>query len=430
MRKVRATIVKEWILLLRDPGGFLLLFLMPALLILVMALVQDAPFKDYQEQRFDLLLADNDGGSLAKEIRRGLQQSKVFHVVEAVNGRQLTDTQLKALLQKGKYSVGIVIPKGATAEVVNSANIIANTVSEKLGLGSLPARESRGNTYIRMYFDPVAKPTFRLAIANALDKFITYSCSNLLVSRLSKLGGAGSDTMRTGDFKKIFGGIGIREVPLDDSRAVTLNINSVQHNVPAWAIFGMFFILLPIVTHSIKEREEGSALRLQLVPGAYRYVATGKIAFYMLLCTAQFFCMFAIGRWILPWFGLPSLHTGVHAAALIPVAVCIAFAATAYGFFVSNIFRTANQGAIFGAVSVVLLSALSGIWVPIELLPPVMKSLALASPMHWGLEAVQTIILRNGGFNDILLPLGILLGSGIVMWLAAALSGSRQNQSF
>ena len=47
-------------------------------------MVQDAPFKDYQELRFDLLLADNDHGRLADEIKFGLKQSKNFR---AATGR-------------------------------------------------------------------------------------------------------------------------------------------------------------------------------------------------------------------------------------------------------------------------------------------------------------------------------------------------------
>jgi len=55
----------------RDISGLLLLLVMPAALIVVMALVQDAPFRDYQELSFDLLLADNDHGSLARQITMG-----------------------------------------------------------------------------------------------------------------------------------------------------------------------------------------------------------------------------------------------------------------------------------------------------------------------------------------------------------------------
>src|SRR5690606_29135583 len=108
MKKITATLIKEWMLMRRDVAGFLLLFIMPAILIIVMALVQDAPFRDYQEMRFDLLLADNDKGSLAQEIISGLKQSKNFNIIDSIDGQPVTEAKLKDLLQKGDYRVGIL----------------------------------------------------------------------------------------------------------------------------------------------------------------------------------------------------------------------------------------------------------------------------------------------------------------------------------
>lgn len=422
MKKLIATIIKEWILLRRDAAGLMLLFLMPAILIVVMALVQDAPFRDYQEIRFDLLLVDEDQGSLAKEIKAGLKQSKTFRVIEEIDGKPLTDSSLKTLLRKGDYHVGIVIPKGATAEVANSANIIANNISKKLGLGgTMPARESRGDRYVRMYFDPVSKPTFRTSISFALDRYVTYSCSNILVQRISKLSKlAGDTTEADADFKKVFAGIGIREEVLNERYANKTHINSVQHNVPSWAIFGMFFIVIPIAGHMIREREDGSAVRIELIPNAFRLVALGRILFYTVLCTLQFWLMVAIGLWILPLMGLPALFLGTHAAALIPVSIAIAFAATSFGYFAGAVFRTTNQAMPFGAISIVVLSAMGGLWVPVELLPPVMQKVAMISPLHWSLEAVHHIILRNANIGSVAPHILFLLCFGLVLWTISA----------
>jgi ABC-2 type transport system permease protein len=429
MKKVTATIIKEWILLRRDLAGLMLLLLMPAILIVVMALVQDAPFRDYQELRFDLLLSDNDRGSLAQEIKAGLRQSKNFNVIDSVDGKPLDDSTLKALLQKGDYKVGIVIPKGATAEVVNSANLIANNISRKLGMGELPARESRDSMYVRMYFDPVSKPTFRTSISFGLDRYITYSCSNLLVKRLSKMSKLAEDTTAGDDFRKVFRGIGIREEVLNDKGDYGKYINSVQHNVPSWAIFGMFFIVIPIAGHMIKEREDGSAVRVELIPHALKLVALGRILFYTIICTIQFWLMMAIGLWLLPQLGLPSLYLGAHGWALIPVSIAIAFAATSYGYFAGAVFKTTNQAMPFGAISIVILSAMGGLWVPIDLLPPAMQKVAMISPLHWGLDAVHTIILRNGDFKDVAPNIGFLFVFGTALWMVSILKNRRRDRS-
>ncbi len=422
LNKILATIQKEWILLRRDVAGAMLLFLMPAVLIVVMAMVQDAPFKDYQELRFDLLIANNDHGRLGDEIKNGLKQSQNFHVVDSIDGKPVTEGQLQALLKAGKYRVGIVIPKGATAEVVNAANLVANRLSEKLGMGKLPARELRDSMYVRMYFDPVSKPTFRMSISFALDKYITYSCSNLLVGRLSKLGMsqadmAIADSTGSDDFKRIFQGIGIKEEALNDKGSMKLFINSVQHNVPAWAIFGMYFIVIPIAGNMLREREERSSLRVQLIPYAHNFEALGKIFFYTLICTAQFAVMCGIGLWLLPQMGLPALYLGQHPMAIVPIAICIALSATAFGYLVGVVFKTATQATPFGAISVVIMSAMGGIWVPVDLLPGIMQKLANVSPLHWGLDAINHIILRNGNIGNVLPHLAMLIVFSTILFL-------------
>jgi ABC-2 type transport system permease protein len=420
MKKVLATIIKEWTLMRRDIAGLMLLFIMPVILIVVMALIEDAPFKDFQDYRFELLVADYDNNNLSAEIKSGLRQSKTFKVVDSVDGRPLTEEKLRGLLNKGIYRVGIVIPAGATAEVVNAANMVGNNISRKLGLGSLPTREIRENKFVRMYFDPVAKPTFRLSVLFALDKYITYSCSNILVGRLQKMGMAeGVDTTATDDFQKIFRGIGVHEVALSDKGDQVPFINSVQHNVPAWAIFAMFFITIPIAGHKIREREEGSAMRVELIPGAYLYTALGRIVFYTIICTLQFACMIAVGLWLLPALGLPVLYLGLHPEVLFLAAMVIAFTATSYGHFVGALFKTTNQAMPFGAISIVILSALGGVWVPADLLPQNLQQVTKISPLHWGLDAINEIIIRNGQLKDIVVNLIVLISIALSLWLAS-----------
>lgn len=416
----------------RDISGLLLLLVMPAALIIVMALVQDAPFRDYQELKFTMLLSDNDHGSLARQITDGLKHSKNFQVTDSIDGNPVNDNQLKQLLNKGEYKIGIVIPAGVTAEIVNSANIVVNDISKKAGItATMPIREMREQMYVRLYFDPVSKPAFRTAIGSALDKYITFSCTNILMQRLSMLskGSSDNDTANKNDLRKIMQGIGVKEEPLNDRGKNMLHINSVQHNVPAWAIFGMFFIVIPIAGHIIREREDGSALRVALIPNTTLYVTLGKIIFYTLICVFQFMLMLCIGLWAMPWFGLPALYPGLHSWLLLPISLSIGFAATAYGFFTGTVFRTITQALPFGSVSIVMWSAIGGIWVPIEILPKSMQHLALVSPLHWSLEAINDVILRNGDVNNVLLPVSVLLFTGAALWVASIIISNKQQQS-
>ena len=430
MHRIFATIVKEWLLLKRDIGGLMLMLLMPAILIVVMALIQDAPFRDYQELHFELLLADNDHGQLSEEVVSGLRSSRNFVLIDTLNGQAVTDQVLEQQLEKGTYKIGISIPQGANAEVVNAANTLANKVADGMVAGKLPTRAARNNMQLHLYFDPATSPTYRSAITFALDKYITAASSNILVSRLASLSSK-QDTAATpehekGEFQQAFAGIGIKEESLGEATDHTkpVTINSVQHNVPAWAIFGMFFIVVPIAGHAIREREEGSALRLQLIPGSQLGVALGKILFNAFVCLVQFVLMCCIGIWLLPCFGLPSLQLGHNALLLLPMVFAIALAATSYGYFIGAMFKTTNQAMPIAAISIVILSAIGGVWVPVDLLSPFLKAIAMISPLYWALDGIQHIMIRNEGLSAIIPHLLYLLAFATTM----SFIGLRQSQ--
>jgi ABC-2 type transport system permease protein len=139
--------------------------------------------------------------------------------------------------------------------------------------------------------------------------------------------------------------------------------------------------------------------------------------------------MLGIGMHILPWMGLPQLHLGAHPLAVIPVAVAIAFSATTYGYFIGSWFRTTNQALPFGAISVVILSAMGGIWIPVDILPKTVQHMAMCSPLYWALDGVNQLFLRNLGLASVSRHLLILTGISLVLWMLAYLKNTRRPAS-
>lgn len=419
-----ATIRKELLLLLRDPGGLLLLLIMPAALIIVMALVQDAPYRDYQEMKFEIMVANKDKGSVGDKIITALKKNKSFVVIDKLEHKPVDEALLKQELKDGHYQMGIVIPENATASLVSTSNKLANQMADAMGMpGNLPVSSDSGNgPPIRLLFDPVVKPSFRSSLNFALNQYITQVKTEILLQRMGKLNGAEKEAHIDMEAMSV---LEVSEQSLETGTQISASMNSTQHNVPAWAIFGMFLIVVPISGNMIRERDEGSALRISLIPVATRRVGLGKIVFYIMVCMLQFFVMLLVGIWILPFFGLSRLSLGSHALALLPVAFAIAFAAVNYGYFIGSIFKTANQAMPFGAISVVLFSAIGGVWVPVEILPETMRQVALLSPLHWSLEAVNEVILRDSGWTGILRPCGILVGSGALLSVLPVFFGKK-----
>jgi len=68
---------------------------------------------------------------------------------------------------------------------------------------------------------------------------------------------------------------------------------------------------------------------------------------------------------------------------------------------VGTIASSQEQATTFGAVSVIILAALGGIWVPVFAMPSMIQFVSKFSPLNWGLTAFYDIFLRNSGFSTI-----------------------------
>ncbi len=402
MIRIFATIKKEYLTLTRDKAGLALLFFMPLVLIIMMALIQDAPFKDYQELKFKIVLVDNDEQQLSDELVNGLEQAKKFSITSTYENKPITDAVAKRLVNEGEFQFAIIIPKGTTQQVENNSNYVVSKLLNSLGLPTDTNAFKRSNQlHLDIIFDPTAKSTFKIAINNAMEKLIAgIETKMVLTAMRQQLGSNAQGNDRSFDN---INSIAVKEIASDDaSKGLTLVTNSVQHNVPAWTIFAMFFIVIPLGGTLLKEREDGSLLRLKLMPGSYTQLLLGKVIFYVLVCFVQFALMMAVGVFLIPYVGLPALQMGNHFFALAVIAIAIAFAATSYGVLIGTIFKTPSQSLTFGSVSVVILSAIGGIWLPIYVMPPFLQKLGAISPLGWGLDGINDLFLRHQGLKFIL----------------------------
>ena len=82
MRRLFASIYKEFLVLIRDRAGLAILFIMPLVLILIMTIIQDATFKTVKEVDISMILVNNDKDSLGEAISQGLYESEFFNIVE------------------------------------------------------------------------------------------------------------------------------------------------------------------------------------------------------------------------------------------------------------------------------------------------------------------------------------------------------------
>lgn len=197
--------------------------------------------------------------------------------------------------------------------------------------------------------------------------------------------------------------------------------NPIQQTVPAWALFGMFFIVIPISNSMIRDRRLGIFKRLLSFPVSRAQLLSGKILPFFLINVFQFALMFAVGVFILPRMTSLQLSVDFSYGGLFLVTAAAAMAATAYGVLVSCLARTSEQASAFGALSVVILAVIGGVMIPRFVMPAFMQKFAMVSPLHWALEAYHDVIVRHADW-DILLPkVAVLFGFAIICGTLAVL---------
>jgi len=425
MRKILATFIKERILLFRDTVGICILFFMPIFLILIMAMIQDAPFREFQDFKLDILLVDQDGSILGGNIREGLLKSGQFNLVDSANNEVLTDKKAMELVNKGDYKFSILVPKGASARIISNTNRIVNSLSSGMGMPSmLPVSNAKDSLSVALYFDPATKMAFKTSIIQSLSNFLTQTEGKILTDRIQKY-------MTKGDSSAIANAFDIQSIGLKEETSYFLDkpdysTNSVQHNVPAWSIFAMFFIGLPLAANMITDKENGSQTRTLLIPNALASILTGKLLFYICISIIQFYLMILVGIYIVPLVGLQSLSLGTHHLATFLTAFCIGYAAVGFGLISGVIFKTPNQVLNLMIITIVILSAIGGIWVPIEIMPEKMQVVGHLSPMQWGLETINNIYLRGMGLEDVWKNLLKLFGFGSALLLLSIFIENRR----
>ena len=418
MHKLWSSTHKELLLLSRDLGGMAILFFMPILLLIVITLVQDSTFKTISGIKIPVLVVDNDQSTLSGNIIENLSESNSFEII-----RQASEEVAKQAVFSGKYQLAIVIPANLSTSLQKKVNQNVIDILSKFGLEDsiAPVKEEIGSKEVRLYFDPATQISYKSSVKNGIDRMISKIESQSIYRAFqTELGESDEEIFDTDNF------LSFKEIlPTKNNREIIPN--SAQHNVPAWALFAIFFIIVPLSINLVKEKNQGTFVRLRIQPVRYATVLGGKTVVYLGVCVIQFTAMLLVGIFLFPIMGLPRIDVAGKLPMLYLVAVCSGLAAIGLGLLLGTIARTQEQAAPFGSILIVILAAIGGVWVPVFVMPEFMQMLSLVSPMNWGLEAFYGVFLRNVGFTELLPEILLLLFFFIATISIAILYNQRKN---
>jgi len=405
MFKLWATILKDIRILQRDKTGITLMFVMPIMLVIVVTNIQNSTFQLVSKNKLPILVCNNDTGQAGKQLIATVNKIGMFKVLQ-IAGNQ-NSKQMSVAMHGEDAMLGMVIPANFSAKVEAKSKNTAGKALKSFGLDADTLKQAVDIDPLTLYYSPVLQEPLRLSVEGAVR-----SSLQLVESR---------ETLRSLYFsinekplpetlenEMLNNKTAINEIPVSREGA-RINPNATQHNVPAWTIFAMFFVIMSLGGSVVREKVSGSFIRLKTLPTNYVVAILSKQITYLGVTILQAVVIFSIGIWIFPLMDLPGLSLPADIPALLVLIVLTGWCAVSYAICVGVFSETQEQVNGFGAISIVILSAIGGLMVPSFAMQGFFKSATNFSPMHWSLQAFYTLFLEGGKLKDIFNTDAVLL---------------------
>lgn len=398
MFKLKATIIKDLRILFRDKVGISLMFIMPIILVIVVTNIQNSTFQLVNKNKLSIIVNNIDTGASSKQLIKAIDKIGMFNV-SLVSGDK-TEREIADAMHEKDAMLGVIIPGNFSKKVAAKSKAVAGKALVSFGLQSDTVKKVGDVDPLTVYYNPVLQDNIRSSIQGALR-----SALQLVESR---------ETLRTLYFainekqlpeslenEMLNNKTAINEIPVSKD-GTRITPNATQHNVPAWTIFAMFFIIMSLGGSIVREKVSGSFIRLKTLPTNYLVGLLSKQITYLAVTMLQAAVIFSIGIWLFPVFGLPALNIPADVPALVIVTIVCGWCAVSYAMCVGVYAQTQEQANGFGAVSIVILACIGGLMVPSFAMQGFAKSAANLSPMHWCLQAYYTLFLEGGKLKDVI----------------------------
>lgn len=404
-----ASIFKELRLLSRDLHGVAVLFIMPILFMLIMSAALSNENELSQDAPIVLLAEPNNPLNEAffqklKAEKLNIQQADIAELA-----------RYQAALQAGEFEL-----------LIANANQKSTALSDEKTLA--------------LWLNPSVDRGWLLGVKGVLQKHYTqlrldqYMADNKITLKNNKQKQIKAIEKKVNqDLDKKFAQINDylakdlwQEIYLNRQGKEVAKPNSVQHSVPAWLIFGMFFIMIPLSNVMAMERQTNTITRLRMARASAFKLIVAKLIPYFLINQCQFIGMVALGYFVLPRLEMPAfslIGEWWHYAVL---AMAVSLSALGYGLFISVVARTTEHAVVLGGGGIIIMAAIGGIMVPTYVMPEIMQTIAEFSPMGWALSGFQNLLLNQYELPQIANYLAKLTAFGVVMIGLAALIYQRQ----
>lgn len=359
------------------------LFIMPMIFILIMSLAQRDIYKEYTNADISYVIVNLDKGKKSKKFIEKLKEDKhlIFEQKKSIE-------EANRLTKDEVYRFTLVINKNFSKNLY------------KIDTQDL----------IEIYTSSITK-------AHQTLYFKSKIIQNIMGLKIKKM--VDSMTMFNDEVKMSKPDDIIHTHYLYHDKSSSKIPTATQQNVPAWIVFSMFFVIIPIATLLITERDDGTLDRLKAMNSSKLILFISKIIPYMIINQLQLYSMIVVGVFLVPLLGGDKLDVNIDFLALLVISLAISFGAIGFAIFLSTLMKSIEQASIVGALSGVIMGAVGGIMIPKMVMPSLMQDMTILSPMSWGLEGMLDVFVRQLGVESVLYESSVLVVFGIISLILA-----------
>ncbi|MEZ5977598.1 MAG: ABC transporter permease [Planctomycetota bacterium] len=437
MNAIRALVLTDWKLLVRDRGALFLTFVLPPVFFAIFASIfggmsggDDGTFEPLR-----VVAIDADGTETSRAFLRALleQEALVEAPLEAPAPTDLVGAA--SVVRRGDADAAVLVAKGFEASfarfwespprleiVYDAANPISRFTLE--GLAQASVFRAAPTALMDAGFDALEE----LGASTTPEQRDALDRLRVLIDGARE---EGADAAADGDEPS--GGaamssfVDVASVPATEYRAPGDGTDAASPGVVDYyaAAIGVMFLLFSMAgaAGSLLEEEERGTLERLLTSGiGLGPVLAGHFVFFALVGCAQLATMFAFGAVV---FGM-HLSDAQVVVGLLVVGATTAAAASAFALMLATACRTRAQLAGLSTVVILVMSALGGSMVPRFVMPAFMNSVSHFTFNGWALDGFQAVLWRrdpNGSMADLLgsvaLPVAVLLLATVAFFVVA-----------
>jgi ABC-2 type transport system permease protein len=164
------------------------------------------------------------------------------------------------------------------------------------------------------------------------------------------------------------------------------------------------------------EKKEFRTWRRTLVSSApgWMIIASRVMAFVM-LGLIQMLALFALGAL---FFGI---DLGWNVVTLVIIFAALSLVTTALGFLMISLLSDMALLSMVMNLFVIGMAVLGGALVPASFLPSWAEALAVFTPHYWAMDAVQEVIILDGGLASVTGQVGVLLAFAASLFFLGSL---------